>query len=334
MSPDDTRPSPQRRPPPLPPLIGKDQNPGAAADGTVLQSIETAVEKHVKAKPSIDLEYIHDLVKDFPVVRAEKRDVCPFYLDRCIRYFQRVADDASSSGRSVAASRENAEGRSAVASRKTSQTTPPTSTERERPSTLALDDFTDNIEILLPNEGSKAVTYAFRNRDTSYISPDILKRCSLSADGKDSQVSIDLRWRIVDERRGRSYRVPNCLFRVRDDLKTDLAIGLRVRKQLDTWTGPTEDSYDPKESTDNEAFGNGHWRSISRHAKTSSHAGSSTRSSGGPSNAKAFLETMNRVIDLDISERNEDLSAHSNRRSDRDDLHTMSPERPSRSRRR
>jgi hypothetical protein len=74
-------------------------------------------------------------------VRAEKRDVCPFYLDRCIRYFQRVADDASSSGRSVAASRENAEGRSAVASRKTSQTTPPTSTERERPSTLALDDF-------------------------------------------------------------------------------------------------------------------------------------------------------------------------------------------------
>lgn len=98
------------------------------------------------------------------------------------------------------------------------------------------------------------MTSALRNGEKSYISPHILDRCGLRAIGTNRQVSIELRWKIEVKDRARSYRVPNCSFRVRDGLETDLAIGSRVLEQLEKQAGSTEESWNPNESTDDEGM--------------------------------------------------------------------------------
>ncbi|KAH8174644.1 hypothetical protein LIA77_06063 [Sarocladium implicatum] len=226
--------------------------PGVAADGTVLQSIEIAVEKHVKAKPTIRMKEMLLIVEDFPVVRADGRQICPYYLDDCIHHFSRASDDESHSGGSVAASLEQTEARSAILSREGSQRTAPTSTELEQPSTLALDDLTRHIELVLSNDVSRPVTSALRNGFKSYISPNIIERHHLNVVGTNPEVSIELRCQINGKTRSRSYRVPRCSFRVRDGLETDLAIGWTVLKQLEKQVGSTEDSWDPNESSEDE----------------------------------------------------------------------------------
>ena len=205
---------------------------------------------------------------------------------------------------------------------------------------------------MLPNDVPKPVTSAFRNGDKSYISPHILERCNLNVGGTGTQVHIELRWKIEDKNRGRSYRVKNCLFRVRDGLETDLAIGSRVLDQLKKQAGSTEDSWDPDESSDDEgiaspslnphsiqtdiyeAFEISHQRSVSGSMPTSSLAGSSTVSSGGHATEKDYLDFAHRILDMVSGARNGDMVAHGNRRNDRDDSHTISPERAGRSRQR
>jgi hypothetical protein len=109
---------------------------------------------------------------------------------------------------------------------------------------------TNMIEIILPDGGAKPVMLATRNGKNSYISPAIVERCGLRVD--QIMVSIELRWRIEQKGRVRSFLVPDCVFQVKSDLETDLAIGRGVLEKLKNQTGSAEDSYDLESSSEDE----------------------------------------------------------------------------------
>ncbi|KAF7537672.1 hypothetical protein G7054_g3545 [Neopestalotiopsis clavispora] len=235
--------------------LGEDQTPGEAAEGTVLHTIEVAVERRLRLHPDISLKDLYDSVKDFDIVRDKGYDVCEIFLDECIRHY-RLAQDGSHGGPSTVASTARSDSGSQTPSRNDLRPTPATSTTGGQPSTLALNDSTSAIEIILPNDGAQAVVSTLRDGERSYISQSIVDRCKLiyhdvSKRGE-RKVLINLRWRIVVQGRGRSFRIRNCLFLVNDGLKTDLAIGSRVREQLEDQAGSTEDSYDLESSSEDE----------------------------------------------------------------------------------
>lgn len=120
--------------------IGEGQTPGQAKEGTVFDSIETAISRCMRSHPNTTLKEMHTRVSTFSVVLKEGREVCPFYISDCIAYY-RTPDDGSPSGQSAAASTSYTDGRSQVSSSKSSQTSAPSWTNGGRPSTLALEDL-------------------------------------------------------------------------------------------------------------------------------------------------------------------------------------------------
>lgn len=314
---------------PPPAEIGKDQIPGEAAEGTVLHIIEVAVKGRVQSRPDIPLRELYNIVKDFDVVRSTGRDVCKFFLDECIRHY-RLPQDGSHGGPSTDASIVPSDGRSQAPSRHHFQT-PPTSTGGGQPSDLALNDSTNMIEIILPNDSAKPAISTLRDGDRSYISQSIVDRCKLTVHGVskrgERKVFINLRWRIEVQGRGRSFRIRNCLFLVNDGLETDLAIGRRVQERLKNQAGSTEDSYDPESSSEDEASRNGRRRPMSQYAETSSHIGSSVSSMGGNATSKDFLDALHRIMDINGGSRAAgDTNAHGNRQDHRDDPSPLSPD--------
>ncbi|KAI1317615.1 hypothetical protein F5Y16DRAFT_392610 [Xylariaceae sp. FL0255] len=314
---------------PAVPKIGQDQRPGTAAEGTVLDSIETAVARRMRSDPSAALEDIYKLVKDFAVVRTEGRDICTFYLDRCMRHC-RLSHDRPPSRQSTAPSISQSDGRSLVLSKHGSSATPPTSTGGRQPSTLALDDLTSTIAIILPNDVSKAVTWAKRDGRKSYISPSIIERHNLNVNAHSRNVLIELRRRVVDNDRGRSFRVRNCSFRVREGLETDLALGSEVQGQLRNHAS-VEGSSDTESSSEDEAPQNSRPKPIPQDAEISSYAESNVLSPSGSPTAKDYLDALLRILDMDLGPRGAgNISAYGVRLDHRNDPRSPSPERPGR----
>lgn len=82
--------------------IGEGQYAGQANEGTILDSIETAIARRIQSHPKTTLREMHTRVSSFPVVLNEEREVCMFYVSDCMKYYSTV-DDGSPSGQSAAA---------------------------------------------------------------------------------------------------------------------------------------------------------------------------------------------------------------------------------------
>ncbi|KAH6651685.1 hypothetical protein BKA67DRAFT_537545 [Truncatella angustata] len=311
--------------------IGEDQTPGQANEGTVLDSIETAIARRIQSDPKTNLKEMHTRVSAFPVVLKEGREVCPFYISDCIDYY-RALYDGSASGQSAAASTSHTDSRSQVLSSRSSRTSAPSLTDGGLLSTLALEDLTNTIAIILPNDDSKPMRSAKRDGNTSYISQAIVERCGLKEISK-SKVVVELRHTITVNDRGRVYRVPDCVFRIRPGLETDLAIGREVQEKLQKHVGHPEYSYDPDNSTEDLVSIDGRRKPASIRAgnvEASSHAGSSHRGSLGTATSKDYVELIHRVLDADIVQHPaDDGRAH---RSRHDRHHLPPPESSGRSR--
>ncbi|KAI1858224.1 hypothetical protein JX265_010892 [Neoarthrinium moseri] len=301
----------------LPADIGEDQKPGQAEDGTVLDCIETAIQRRIAKEEQldsteIDLKHWHTWVSDFPVVQNEKRKVCTYYVSRCINYYSKRYRNSIGEG-SVAASSSPTVNKSQTPSRRSSETDP-SSVDGAQPSSLGLDDLRDTIEIPLPNNKPQPVVFVKRNGHTTYIRPEIVERCGLGGNPTPPRLVIDLRFTTIVNNRGKVYRVSGCSFRVKPGLEADLAIGWDLQEKLQQQSRHTEYSYDMNNSLEDSASIDGREKPTSvtgRNEKTFSHAGSSRHSPTGTATSKDFLDLAHRILDMDMEQRSgADVNVH------------------------